>query len=111
MDSVGGLFPASLRVRQTRAGGSVRLAVFDAAAQAQLSWPRSAIIAYGTTALLLILQPDFGMLMMVTGIWATQYFLNGLRISYILGGLVGIMVLVLIAYLSLSHVATRIDTF
>jgi cell division protein FtsW len=70
-----------------------------------------ATIAYGTTALLLILQPDFGMLMMVTGIWATQYFLNGLRISYILGGLVFIMTLVLIAYLSLSHVAARIDTF
>jgi cell division protein FtsW len=70
-----------------------------------------ATAAFAITALLLIMEPDFGMVMMVVGIWGIQYFLNGLRLSWILLGILGLACLVVLAYFTLPHVASRIDRF
>lgn len=72
---------------------------------------RAAIGVYLLVALLLLAQPDFGMTIAVTLVWATQMFLAGLSMSWVLalGGL-GIAGIVS-AYLLLPHVADRIDTF
>ncbi len=60
---------------------------------------------------LLIQQPDLGMAAVVSAVWFAQFFLAGLRLYWVAaglfagaGGLVG-------AYLTLPHVASRIDRF
>ncbi|MCW8916057.1 MAG: putative lipid II flippase FtsW [Magnetovibrio sp.] len=60
---------------------------------------------------LLMLQPDFGMSIVVACVWAVQFFIAGLPLV-----LVGAIALLLIlggfgAYLSLDHVRSRIDKF
>lgn len=66
---------------------------------------------YGITALLLLLQPDFGMVVTLTVIWGVQVFLAGLPMFLVLlmiglgiGG--GIS-----AYFLFDHVKQRIDRF
>ena len=60
---------------------------------------------------LLVLQPDFGMAVLVAAVWFAQYFLAGLGLRWMaafaglgLGGAVA-------GYLFLPHVAARIDRF
>lgn len=76
-------------------------------------FPGHAISAglYGLTLLLLLLQPDLGMSVIVTSIWASQIFLAGFPFRLLgalgalgAGGLVG-------AYYGLHHVKSRIDRF
>lgn len=66
---------------------------------------------YALTAILLILQPDFGMTFLISLVFAAQIFLAGCPLRYIiiiaLIGIVGIG----LAYLSLDHVKDRIDRF
>jgi len=66
---------------------------------------------YAITAGTLILQPDFGMVFLVTCVFAMQIFLAGcpLRYVFILGG-IGILGIVM-AYFTLGHVQSRIDRF
>ena len=66
---------------------------------------------YALTATVLILQPDFGMVFLVTCVFAMQIFLAGCPLRYviILGG-IGILGIA-IAYFSLGHVQSRIDRF
>ena len=60
---------------------------------------------------LLILQPDFGMVMTVTLIWIGQLFLAGLSIFWmVLVSFLGIMT-ALISYFLLPHVKRRVDSF
>ena len=66
---------------------------------------------YGLAALLLLLQPDFGMVVTLTVIWGVQVFLAGLPmilvfvlVALAVGGGVG-------AYFLFSHVRQRIDRF
>ena len=60
---------------------------------------------------LLLLQPDFGMAMMISAVWFIQFFLAGLPILWVailvFGGMGGIV----IGYQFLPHVASRIDRF
>lgn len=66
---------------------------------------------YGLIALLLVLQPDFGMVFVVTGIWGVQLFLAGLPIVFIvIIGLLGTVGAVG-AYYFFPHVASRVDRF
>jgi len=69
------------------------------------------IFLYVIVAFLLIIQPDFGMLVMVTAIVGTQFFVAGLPIIWIVlagfGGFAGIIG----AYFLLPHVATRINNY
>lgn len=75
-------------------------------------------IKYGVSAFLylliaglLILQPDFGMTLIVTLLWTIQLFIFGLPLILIV--LMGCMGVVggIVAYLSLPHVADRINKF
>jgi len=66
---------------------------------------------YAITAGVLILQPDFGMVFLVTCVFGVQIFLAGCPLRYvvILGG-IGLVGVVL-AYFTLGHVQSRIDRF
>lgn len=72
---------------------------------------RIALALYALVAFLLIIQPDFGMVVTVSAIFAAQIFLAGLPMLWILVmALVGVAG-VLGAYYALPHVAKRIDSF
>jgi cell division protein FtsW len=59
-------------------------------------------------AVLLLLQPNFGMLMILGGVWIAQVWLAGYPFIWLAGA--GMMVIVG-AYFGLSHVRSRIDRF
>jgi len=70
-----------------------------------------AFALYGFTALLLLLQPDFGMFFLVSCIFGMQIFLSGCPLRYIfILGCMGICAIIL-AYFSLGHVQERLNSF
>ena len=72
---------------------------------------RVAIAAYALVVLLLIIQPDFGMTVTITGMFGIQFFLAGMPFIWVFGMVVlGIGGMVM-AYYALPHVASRIDRF
>jgi len=70
-----------------------------------------AIISYVIVVMLLISQPDFGQTILISLIWATQFFMAGLPMVWVLGlaglGMAGIF----LAYSRIHHVADRINSF
>jgi cell division protein FtsW len=70
-----------------------------------------AVISYAAVVLLLLKQPDFGMTILVSAVWAAQVFLSGVPIwqTAVLGA--GGCMLFAAAYLTLEHVRVRIDSF
>ncbi len=66
---------------------------------------------YFLIALLLILQPDFGMTLSLTILWLAQLFIYGIPLIIVFGvtilGIIGIF----LAYLTFPHVADRIHKF
>jgi len=70
-----------------------------------------ALALYGTSLILLILQPDFGMAFLISCVFAMQIFLLGCPLRYIvmIGGM--FVVGVFLAYMTLGHVQSRIDRF
>ncbi|HUB98086.1 MAG TPA: putative peptidoglycan glycosyltransferase FtsW [Stellaceae bacterium] len=71
-------------------------------------------IAMGLFALvvtLLIKQPDLGMAAVVSLVWFTQFFLAGLRVYWVVTGIIAGGAGMVGAYLMLPHVASRIDRF
>ena len=86
--------------------------LFAAARTGEL--PRGNLYCIGLFGLLvglLLLQPDVGMAVVISAVWACQFFLAGLPLYVaallFLGG-IGAMVA---AYFTLHHVASRIDRF
>lgn len=72
---------------------------------------RVAMMLYGVVVFLLIIQPDFGMVVTVTGMFAIQFFLAGMPFLWVFG-MMGFGVMGLIAaYEFLPHVTGRIDRF
>ena len=72
------------------------------------------ILAFGlyiVTAVLLFLQPDFGMLLTVSAIFGVQFLLSGIPPIITLGLGSVLAGLVPLAYLCLDHVRARIDRF
>ena len=70
-----------------------------------------AMIFYGLTAVALLLQPDMGMLFLVTAVFFIQFFLAGLPLILIaISGVIGIMGMIS-AYFFFPHVQTRVDRF
>ena len=68
-------------------------------------------ILYLIVAGLLITQPDFGMLVLTTAVFAVQLFVGGLPLIWIfVSGIVGLFGIVS-AYFLLPHVAIRINNF
>lgn len=60
---------------------------------------------------LLFLQPDFGMVVLVSAVWFGQFFLAGLPLRWILGGLTTGAFGLIGAYFFLPHVTSRINRF
>ena len=77
------------------------------------SFPGNIITAalYALTITLLLMQPDLGMTVIVTAIWASQIFLAGFPFR-LLAVLMGIGALGMVgAYFSFDHVQSRIDRY
>ena len=70
-----------------------------------------AIAFYAVFVILLILQPDFGQALLMTLVWAGLFFMAGMPLFwvFILAG--GVLVAIVVAYLTLPHVAERIEGF
>ncbi|MDT6938997.1 putative lipid II flippase FtsW [Brucella pseudogrignonensis] len=70
-----------------------------------------AMALFCVTAGLLMLQPDFGQTMLTTGTWGAMFFLAGLPMFWILvlGGIA--VVGAFGAYMTLDHVAGRVNRF
>lgn len=70
-----------------------------------------AIMAYLIVVAFLIAQPDLGQAILVSMVWAAQFFLAGLPMIWVLGfaglGMMGVF----LAYMFLPHVTNRIDRF
>jgi len=74
-------------------------------------WRYVAIGLYALVVGLLLLQPDFGMTVVVSAVWFGQFFLAGLPMALVAGFLVLGLVGAVGAYFALPHVASRIDRF
>tara|TARA_B100000686_G_scaffold346236_1_gene432493 strand:+ start:302 stop:1492 length:1191 start_codon:yes stop_codon:yes gene_type:complete len=80
--------------------------------------PRSMLSAFAITAVplaavltLLLLQPDVGTAILVATVWLTQIFVAGLPLVWVAAlGVVGAGGAI-VAYLTLPHVASRVDRF
>ncbi|MCX2697793.1 MULTISPECIES: putative lipid II flippase FtsW [Ochrobactrum] len=70
-----------------------------------------AMMLFCVTAGLLMLQPDFGQTMLTTGTWGAMFFLAGLPMLWILvlGGIAAVGAFG--AYMTLDHVAGRVNRF
>lgn len=66
---------------------------------------------YTFVIVLLVLQPDIGMSVVLTATWCIQYFLNGLSIVFVIGGVALGIVSFILAYMFLPHVTVRVDKF
>jgi cell division protein FtsW len=60
---------------------------------------------------MLLKQPDLGMAVVVAAVWFAQFFLAGLRLYWVAAGSVVGLAGLVGAYLSLPHVASRINRF
>jgi cell division protein FtsW len=59
----------------------------------------------------LVLQPDFGMIVITTAVWFGQLFLNGFPIIFVIAAAVLGMFGFAMAYMFLPHVTVRVDKF
>jgi cell division protein FtsW len=69
------------------------------------------IALYALVAGLLLIQPDFGMAVVVTAVWFTQFFLAGLPLALVVLCAVIGLTLLAAGYFAFEHVASRIDRF
>lgn len=60
---------------------------------------------------LLVLQPDLGMIITITGIWGVQLFIAGLPLIWIFISMLFLTFGMFFAYMFLPHVTQRIDSF
>jgi cell division protein FtsW len=70
-----------------------------------------AIGLYLLVVTLLIKQPDLGMTALVSVVWFTQFFLAGMRLYWVAAGMASGVVGLVGAYVTLPHVASRVDRF
>lgn len=70
-----------------------------------------ATVLYCTVIGLLLLQPDLGMVILISAVWFGQFFLAGLSTRWILSGSLLGLVGLTGAYAFLPHVARRVDRF
>ncbi|OAN46625.1 cell division protein FtsW [Paramagnetospirillum marisnigri] len=66
---------------------------------------------FGLVAVLLLIQPDVGQTAIVTAIWATQFFLAGLSIGWVIGLGLAAPLGALGAYYAFPHVQNRVAKF
>lgn len=72
---------------------------------------RISFALFALVAGLLIIQPDFGMFVMLTAVYGVQLFVSGLPFIWIVIAILGAATGVTFAYLLLPHVAARINNF
>lgn len=65
----------------------------------------------GLIICLLLLQPDLGMTVVVTLVWAAQFFMAGLPLSIVAALSVCLVAGLFVIYLTFPHVTSRIDRF
>lgn len=70
-----------------------------------------AIALYGVLIGLIVMQPDLGMAVTISTVWAGQLFLAGLSMLWIVAIILCSLVGLVSAYLFLPHVAKRINSF
>ena len=70
-----------------------------------------AIMTYLAMVFLLFIQPDFGMIVTITGMFGIQFFLAGMSFAWVLLMVGGCVAGIIGAYHALPHVASRIDRF
>ncbi len=70
-----------------------------------------AILSYAITAILIMLQPDFGMLLLITCIWASQVFVIGIDTRYVIAFAIAFSLCVVLLYFQFPHIQHRIDKF
>ncbi len=68
-------------------------------------------ILYILVAGILILQPDLGIVVLISLVWFTQFFLAGLPIIWIVIAMIGGTLGLVSSYFFLPHVARRVDQF
>ncbi|MDO8605336.1 MAG: putative lipid II flippase FtsW [Phaeospirillum sp.] len=66
---------------------------------------------FGLIAALLLVQPDVGQTVVITAIWATQFFLAGLSMAWVVGLGLAAPVGAMAAYYAFPHVTSRVDKF
>jgi len=66
---------------------------------------------YGLVFLLLIIQPDFGMLVMITMVFGVQLFIAGMPVFWMMLATVISIIGITTAYFWLPHVTQRINSF
>lgn len=69
------------------------------------------IFLYMLIGFLLLTQPDVGMLILITAVFATQLFVAGLPIIWIILSKIVVIIGIIVAYLFLPHVTNRINSF
>lgn len=72
---------------------------------------RIALALYAVVVALLIIQPDFGMTVVISSMFGLQFFLAGMPFLWVAGMLMAGGLGVMAAYLFLPHVTHRIDRF
>lgn len=70
-----------------------------------------ASLLYGLVAILIMLQPDIGMLVTISFIWSIQLFVAGMPFIWILLIVILSIITITSAYLFLPHVNQRINSF
>ena len=70
-----------------------------------------AIAIWALVVGMFMMQPDFGMTVLITLSWGTQFFLSGLRRIWITCIAVFALVAIITAYFSFSHIQSRVDRF
>jgi cell division protein FtsW len=77
------------------------------------NFPGNAIAIGLLLAVLAVLlsQPDVGMSLVVTTVWATQFFIAGLPIYWVILFIAGGLGAIVSAYFVFPHVASRVDRF
>lgn len=72
---------------------------------------RLSFMSYVLLVAFLVTQPDLGMTIVISAVWAAQWFLAGIEMLWIMIFVVIGLLGLLLAYLCLPHVAQRIDSF
>ncbi len=69
------------------------------------------ILLYAVVAILILIQPDVGMLILITAVFASQLFIAGFPIIWIIVAFMGGFFGIVSAYFLLPHVTSRINNF
>ena len=108
------LGPFSLQPSELLKPGFVVLAAWLFSESQSRSDVPSLYLALGLYALfagLLILQPDFGQMLLITVVWGGMFFLAGIHLFWVaVLGALAVMGMVA-AYFTVPHVATRLNSF